>query len=252
MKLWRLMVLAGLGLGLVGCGTDSTDSSAGGDGQGGSTARFAIQKGYLAVLDSTYLSTYQLDASDGSATWLDRYYSSRELETLFAYGEDQLFVGTTTGTLILKVADSGDLSLSGWVDHARSCDPVVADDQAMYVTLRNGNTTDCGGSDYDNHLMVYSMANIYSPQLTASFELDQPRGLALADDWLLVCHADGLMVYDVSDRLTPVAVQNFSEFACNDVIVTGTQVYITHDSGVSLLASDGVGLWLESEIALGD
>jgi hypothetical protein len=68
---------------------------------------------------------------------------------------------------------------------------------------------------------------------------------------LLVCHANGLEVFDVSTRLAPVKLQNFPDLICNDVIVQGNNLYLTSDEGIRLLASDGVELWLESEILIG-
>jgi hypothetical protein len=58
-------------------------------------------------------------------------------------------------------------------------------------------------------------------------------------------------VFDVSTRLAPVELRNVSELVCNDVIVQGNNIYLTGDEGIRLLASDGVELWLESEILIG-
>lgn len=251
MKVCKILTLLMVMAGLTACGGDTTSGSGSADGQAGSTSRFAIQQGYLNVLDNTYIKNYRLDPDDGSPELHQVYYLNRTVETIYPHGEDELFFGTTTGTLVVTINTAGRLEEKAFVDHARSCDPVVADDSAMYITLRNGGSSNCGGSDYDNHLLVYKIHNLYAPLLMDSIELDQPRGLALSGDYLLVCHANGLEVFDVSTRLAPVKLQNFPELICNDVIVQGNNLYLTSDEGIRLLASDGVELWLESEILIG-
>lgn len=62
---------------------------------------------------------------------------SRNMETLFLLGE-KLFVGTTTGMLIYDVSDATKPGLISHYDHITACDPVVADENYAYVTLRSG------------------------------------------------------------------------------------------------------------------
>ncbi|MCY0964941.1 hypothetical protein [Parathalassolituus penaei] len=215
-----------------------------------------MQNGILIVLDDRLrLDTFSIDAVNGELTLRESYSANRVLNTLFAHGENELFAGTTTGTMIFQVNEDGSLELVGGIDLVLSNDPVVTDGSAIYATMRSddGDTSaSSSGAEQVNQLVVYNIEQRDTPQLTATFELDQPKGLALEDNWLLVCHAGGLMVYDVSERLAPVEVQNFTEFTCNDVIVIGSQIYLTHDEGIRLLTNDGAALWLASEIRIGD
>ena len=61
-------------------------------------------------------------------------------ETLFRLNE-LLFVGTTTGMFVYGIKDTRNPVFFSRIDHFRSCDPVVADQDFAYVTLRGG--TNC-------------------------------------------------------------------------------------------------------------
>ncbi len=63
----------------------------------------------------------------------------------------------------------------GSITHIRSCDPVVANDLAAYVTLRTGVT--CGGNR--NILNIYNVTSPNSPSLVKTVDLKSPYGLAL-------------------------------------------------------------------------
>ncbi|WP_221793438.1 hypothetical protein [Oceanobacter mangrovi] len=221
---------------LAGCGADSSDVANGQDGQSGSTSRFTIQQGYLVVVDSPYIQSFRIDSETGALYPLDQIGFNRELQTAHAYGTQQVLVGTTTGTLIMNVSSSGELALESFVDHARSCDPVVADGNTMYVTLSNSGTAgSCGGSEYDNHLLVYDITDIEQPVLRGTVALDQPTGLAIDGDNLWVCYAGGLKRFSREGNWSVTETGAFSDLSCNDIIIDGTASYLTNDDGVQLV-----------------
>ena len=85
--------------------------------------------------------------------------------------------------------------------HARSCDPVVADDSVAYVTLKG--STFCGPAT--SGLYVHDIKNIFNPLLKKTIEMPDPEGLGLSDSALYICcNSSGLRVYDVRDRFNPV------------------------------------------------
>jgi hypothetical protein len=69
------------------------------------------------------------------------------------------------------------------VTHIRSCDPVIADGNYAYVTLKGG--ARCGG--FTDQLDVLDITNIVSPVLVRSYLLSGPTGLSKDGDILMVC-----------------------------------------------------------------
>ncbi|MFK4753621.1 hypothetical protein [Oceanobacter antarcticus] len=235
MKHGRLFLLSLLALVAVlsGCGAD-TDSANGADGTAGSTSRFTIQRGFLIVSDSSMVKSFLIDSETGALYEADSVYVNREIETVFPYGADRVFLGTTTGTLIVHVGAEGYLTYETGVDHARSCDPVIANGNTMYVTLSNGSGS-CGGTEYDNHLMIYDITNLYAPTLRGLVAIDEPTGLALDGDNLFVCYAGGLKRFDVSGSWSAVETGDYADLACNDIIIDEEADYLTTDDGVLLV-----------------
>ena len=92
--------------------------------------------------------------------------------------------------------------------------------------MRSGNT--CGQTD--DQLQVLSLANIYQPQLVASYELSSPKGLALNGNLLYVCD-DGIKVLDVSDHQNINLLIHLSGIPANDVLYHDNQILVTADDG---------------------
>jgi len=243
MKYWILMMFSMALLSIGGCGGESTDSSAdgGADGDGGSTARFAIQQGFLVTLDGgAGIATYELDATNG-ATRQIAYFNvlGGGVETLRAYEDDKLLMGTQTGSIVLQVTDDGYLYDVASISHARSCDPVIAVEETMYITLRNGRGLSCGGSDSNNHLHVWDISNLSAPALRASIPLNQPYGLSALNNRLYVCTADGLVSFDITNRWGPQQIAIDSRWMCDDVIAREDTLYLTQfDGGIQILSDD--------------
>src|SRR5690606_21363599 len=77
-----------------------------------------------------------------------------DVETIFPYGE-KLFIGSASAMYIYDISDPKNPARQGTVSHIRACDPVVADGNYAYVTLRNNNSG-CGGSQ--NILNIYDIS----------------------------------------------------------------------------------------------
>ncbi len=230
-------------LGLTGCGDEGGDSAANGgsNGDGGSTARFAVQNGFLVTLEgSNQVHTYELDSTNGATRSLASFtVQGGGVETLRAYENDKLLLGTQTGSLVLRITDTGDLYTMTNVSHARSCDPVIAVEQTLYITLRNSRALNCGGLDATNHLHVWDIANLRAPALRASIPLDQPYGLSALDDTLYICTASGLVSFDISNRWAPQQTALDERWICDDIIARDGTLYLTRFEGaVQLLDLD--------------
>jgi hypothetical protein len=212
---------------LTSCSYDSGigPSVFNGISQGGSTAKFAISGDYLYAIDNTTLSTFDI-SDETEIRFLNKIaLNAIQLETIFPYG-DQLYLGSTTGVLIINISNPALPVFLSEYQHIVSCDPVVTNGSYAYVTLRSGNN--CG--QVDDELQIIDLANILDPQIVASYPLTSPKGLALNGDILYVCDA-GIKVFDVSDVTNIREINHIPNIPANDVIYYNNQILVTAETG---------------------
>ncbi len=150
-------------------------------GKGGSMARFAITHNHLYAV-----TTNKLHAMDLAVPEMPEWKHTTQLpwgvETIYPF-KDKLFIGANSGMHIFTIENPSAPKQAGTFTHARVCDPVIADDDYAYVTLRSGTT--CQG--FTNQLDVVTIDDIYSPKLVKSYPLTNPRGLDKDGNYLFVC-----------------------------------------------------------------
>lgn len=200
-------------------------------GVGGSMARFTLNGDYLySVAQRFVLKTIrvsnpmQMLLTDSMHTW-------RDMETLFRKG-DKLFVGTTSGMIILSLENPAKPKILSEYNHFTACDPVVVEDDLAYVTLRTGNF--CMGTV--NVLEVIDISNIQQPRLIKSYSMYNPHGLGIDQGTLFVCDgAEGLKIFDARDPLKIKANQlaHYSNMDAYDVIPLGHLLIMTGKDGLS-------------------
>ncbi|TAK47364.1 MAG: hypothetical protein EPO28_01935 [Saprospiraceae bacterium] len=179
---------------------DHSSSSAGGiagSGIGGSMARFTVASDYLYVIDKSSLKVFDLSQPNqpSQASTVDIGWG---IETIFPF-EDKLFIGSNSGMFVFDNSNPTQPTMLSTFAHARACDPVYVNDNYAYVTLRSGSA--CEG--FNNQLDLIDITNITAPVLVKSFPMDNPHGLSIKDNDLLLCEGDfGLKSFDVSDPLT--------------------------------------------------
>ena len=184
-----------------------------GPGTGGSTARFTITANHLYIVSEYNMKVFDL-ANASSPALRNTINLGWGIETIYPF-KDKLFIGSNAGMHVYDVSTPAEPLFQSTFEHARACDPVVADDHTAYVTLRDGTT--CEG--FENQLDVIDVENILSPRLLNSYAMKNPHGLALSGDILYICEGDyGFKVVDVSDR-DQVKEMNFqTKIKSNDVI----------------------------------
>ena len=154
--------------------SDSRANWSAGAGVAGSMARFMLNDKYLHVIAHPWMLK-TVDVEDAEKMIIvDSLDVSRNMETLFMLGE-KMFVGTTTGMLIYDVANATKPTLISHYDHITACDPVVADGNYAYVTLRTGNRCTSG----QNLLEVIDISSITTPYLVKSYPMFNPHGLGI-------------------------------------------------------------------------
>ncbi len=220
-------------------------------GQGGSLARFTIVGDFLYTLEPNQLSWYKL-ASNGQMTKDGTIPLQDGKETIFPLG-DLLFIGATDGLSIFEIMENGIPELKGIARHFTSCDPVVANENYAFVTLRQEGCNGLFASTGDrNVLNIYNINDITAPQLLASYDMAQPRGLGLAGDYLFVCEGDkGLRTLNISDPQNVAFLAFKTDIHANDVIVLDDLLLVIGPDNITQFDySDPVNLVKISEIVI--
>ncbi|MDG1023194.1 MAG: hypothetical protein P8O72_04040 [Flavobacteriaceae bacterium] len=182
--------------------------------QAGSLARFLPIGGFLYVLNQWELILFEIDTNYQPLRY-GKTPLNNNAETLFQLN-DLLFIGTTTGMLLYDVSRPTNPEFINSVDHFRSCDPVVADEKYAYVTLRGG--TNCFTTR--NELQIIALEDPENLEVISSQLLFNPHGLAIYQNYVLVCDGTaGMKVVDVSNREKPEVVNTYPIPFAYDVII---------------------------------
>lgn len=206
----------------------SSDSKAGSTGIAGSMSRFAIQNDWLYAVSTFSLNVINI-ASSNQPVKANKIQLGFNTETIYPF-QDKLFIGSQTGMSIYSVSNPSTPSYISGFAHARLCDPVIADDNYAFVTLRStGNI--CVGTQ--NELDVIDISNINSPHLMNTILLTQPHGLSKDGNTLFVCDGNaGLKIFDASTPYFPKLIQTIPLPETFDVI--------SHNGIALVSAKDGL------------
>lgn len=182
-------------------------------GIGGSMARFAIQKQFLYAVDSYEMYVFSTEKTTGPEK-IATTTIGWDIETIFPY-KDKLFIGSSSGMFIYDIQDPSSPQYLSEFNHARACDPVVANDAYAFVTLRSGSA--CEG--FTNQLDIIDIKDIVNPKLLHSVNLQNPHGLGLDSNTLFICEGEfGLKVFDISDINSLVLLKHVPTIQVHDVI----------------------------------
>ena len=199
-------------------------------GTAGSMARFMLNDHYLYLIAHPWMMKTVDIANAEEMNIVDSIDVARNMETLFLLGE-KLFVGTTTGMLIYDVSNATKPGLISHYDHITACDPVVADENYAYVTLRSG--TRCANGR--NLLEVIDISSITNPYLVKSYPMYNPHGLGIDGDLLFICDGTaGLKIYDKSDPLEIInrKIAHYPDFNTYDVIPMKGTLMLVGEKGI--------------------
>ena len=199
-------------------------------GTSGSMARMAIYNDHLYSVSEEHLQVFDITSPANPIEGKRIELRSSGVETIFPFN-DHLLLGTTTGMLVYALPDPAHPGYISTMWHVRSCDPVVAEGDWAYVTLRGNGR--CGTSP--SSLDVIDISNMQSPRLQYSFTMEEPYGLGIDDGTLFVCDGNaGLKVYDATDpsAITNNMLAHFSNINTFDVI--------PHNNLLLMIGADGL------------
>jgi hypothetical protein len=196
-------------------------------GMGGSMARFSIVNSFLYTVSTTSLDVYNI-SNPLSPTFTSKVQLGWGIETIYPF-KNKLFIGSNTGMFIYDISNPSQPAKQGQFTHVRTCDPVIADDNYAYVTLRTG--TGCPGAT--NQLDVLDIRDIFQPSLVKTYPMTNPHGLSKDGNVLFICDGkQGLKVYNASNPNSISLVKHISGPNTYDVIAW---------KGVAIVsASDGL------------
>ena len=197
----------------------------------GSMTRFLPIDRFLYTISFNELVLFEVTSSHQPLRW-GKLDTETWAETLFKLN-NILYVGSTNGMLMYDVTDSGNPIYINRIEHFRSCDPVVADEEFAYVTLRGG--TNCW-TDL-NELQIIDIQDPNNLSVVGRHILFNPHGLAVIGDYLIVCDGlAGVKVVDVTDRTSPSILNTYPIDFAYDVIISyptalvvGEQVMYQYD-----------------------
>ena len=180
----------------------------------GSMARFLPIENYLYAINSSDLLLFEIDKEEKPNRW-GKIGTNTWAETLYRLN-DFLFVGSATGMLMYDVSEAGNPNFINKIDHFRSCDPVVADLEYAYVTLRGG--TNCFTER--NELQIIDIQNPKDLEVTSTHLMFNPHGLAVHENYVIVCDGSaGIKVVDVSNKSKPSVVETYPIEFAYDIIL---------------------------------
>jgi hypothetical protein len=183
----------------------------------------------LYIVDQNTLKVFDI-TNKTVPSKINDFNPGRNIETMFLT-EKNMFLGTTTGMVILDISNPTTPVTKSFFNHARSCDPVIVDDTLAYITLRTGTT--CGAGL--NTLDVVNIKDITKPKVVMSYGLTNPHGLGKDGDLLFICDGTaGLKVYDAADpkTITSHLIYTYPNIQAYDVIPLGKILVLIGDDGL--------------------
>jgi hypothetical protein len=196
-------------------------------GMGGSMARFTITNDRLYTVGNSNLDVFNITNAANPFN-VARRNLGWSIETIYPFG-NQLFVGSTSGMFVYDISNADNPVQTGQFSHVRSCDPVIADNQYAYVTLRSGTT--CQG--YTNQLDVLKLNGSNNPSFLKTYNLTNPFGLSKDGNYLFICDGKGgLKVFNAADPYNIVLLKTLPVGEAHDVIAFNGWALLVTDNGL--------------------
>lgn len=196
-------------------------------GKGGSMARFALTVNKLYTVSNSELNVFNTSKAFEPNFITKVNLGNWMIETIFPFKKN-LFIGSQTGMYIYDITNPNLPVEAGKFSHVQSCDPVIADDEYAYVTLRSG--TACQG--FSNQMEVLKLNNLHDVQLVKTYKMYNPHGLSKDEDLLFICDGkDGLKIYDAANINDIKLKRHFRDIDTYDVIAMNNIALVVAKDG---------------------
>jgi len=131
---------------------------------------------------------------------------------------------------VYNISNPDQPQAAGRFSHVQSCDPVIADDNYAYVTLRSGTT--CNTTINQLEVLRLASGSSADPQLVKTYPMANPHGLSKDNDVLFICDGiAGLKVYNAADVQNLVLLKTINVNAY-DVIASGNHALLIGQDGL--------------------
>ncbi len=169
--------------------------------QGGSMACFSFDNPsspqYLYAANRNNIHIIDVSDEDRPQQKQSVSINGSEVETIFVQ-DKRLFLGMPDGMMMYSLDNPELPSREGHYRHMVGCDPVVAQGNRAYVTVRSGST--CNSTMPLNQLHIVDVNNSNSLNRAGSFQLAEPHGLGIDGNLLFICDGKaGVKVLDVTN-----------------------------------------------------
>lgn len=215
-------------------------------GIAGSMSRFSIVNDYLYAVNLYNLNVLDI-STPSDPNRLGTTFIGSNIETIYPF-KNKLFIGSSNGMFIYDISNPAAPVRQGQFMHARACDPVVADDNYAYVTLRAGSF--CTGTN--NQLDVVNVQNVMAPTLLKTYPMTNPHGLAKDGPLLFICDGkDGLKVFDATNASNIQQIKHVKDLETYDVIAWNNNLILVASDGIYQYSySSGADLKQVSKISI--
>ncbi|MEZ4885208.1 MAG: hypothetical protein R3E32_10815 [Chitinophagales bacterium] len=197
-------------------------------GVGGSMARFTIASNHLYTLTTSDVNIFDINDL-ANPVKQEPVHIGWNIETIYPF-KDMLLIGSQSGMYIYNIKQPNAPFLVSEYTHVRSCDPVVAEGNTAYVTLRSG--SECQG--FTNQLEVLDISDVTEPDLLKVYPMQNPHGLGIDKGTLFICDGEaGLKVYNAEDPMTIDQHQlaHYDNIHAFDVIPLGETLLLIGEDG---------------------
>lgn len=162
-------------------------------GRGGSFARFAIKGDRLYTVDQNKLRVFNI-SDVTNPTFINKHNVGNNVETIFPYKEN-LFIGTSWGMYIYSISNPDQPRELSFYRHIFGCDPVVANDEYAFVSIRTGAEACQMGS---NRVDIVDIRDLTNPIRINTMFRTQPKGVGLQFNEFYLCD-NGIWKFDISN-----------------------------------------------------
>ena len=197
-------------------------------GIAGSLSRFAQLSQRLYTVSQSDLKVFNVQQAAAPRYVQSIALSQSNIETIFPY-KNNLFIGSMVGMFIYNASNPDQPTFLSQFTHVRTCDPVIADGDYAYVTLRGGGF--CGG--FTNRLDIMNLKDLLHPVPVRSYPLSGPQGLSKDGYLLFICDGrDGLKLFNAGDPYNLSLLSQVKGFQPTDVIALGGIAIVTAKDGL--------------------
>lgn len=201
-------------------------------GIGGSMARLTVVNNNLYSVNRTNLASFDITTPTTPILKTNKT-TGWDIETIYPL-KDKLFIGSQTGMYIYSIINPSEPQFLGAFSHVCVSDPVIADDDYAFVTLRSDNASICRGvASQTNELDVLDISNMLQPVLVKVYNMVQPKGLSKDGNKLFICDGKaGLKIYDATNVLDLKLIKTINTINPFDVICYNNIAMVIAEEGI--------------------